>query len=145
MIESEPVEINALHISVDGVRPSKARPLASAKARKALSAFSPSLPSTSPGEKPARSSRTCILTIAGSILSLEGALPFHSAVLIDAASSPAMAGLTRHTSRAAPASQRFTAISETPLIKIWTGSEFPANRATPNPDYLGEVNAGSDG
>src|SRR5262245_3510236 len=138
MIGSEPVEINALQISIDGVRPSKARPLASAKARKALSAFSPSLPSTSPGEKPARSSRTCIFTTAGSILSLEDALPFHSAVLMDAASSPAMAGLTRQTSRTAPASQRFTAISETPSDKDLDGSEFPANPAAPNPDCLGE-------
>src|SRR5262249_20785928 len=136
MIGSEPVEINALQISVDGVRPSKARPFASAKARKALSAFSPSLPSISPGEKPARSRRTCTFTTAGSILSFGGGLPFHSALLIVAASNPAIAGPTRQTRMTSPASQRFKAISEHRQIKHLDGPKFPANFTAPNPDYL---------
>src|ERR1700754_4674766 len=125
MIGSKPVAIKAFQISDVGFCPSKVNPFASAKARKALSAFSPSLPSISPGEKPARSSRTCVFTTAGSILSLGGALPFHSALLIAAASSPATAGLTRQSSRTATASQRFKAISEQRQIKHLDGSEFP--------------------
>src|SRR5262245_22190665 len=124
MIGSDQVAISALQISGRGVRPSKARPLASAKARSALMAFSPSLPSISPGENPARSRSTCIFTIAGSILSLGGALPFHSALLTDAASSPARAGPTRQTSRTTPASQRFKAISEILSDKDLDGSGF---------------------
>src|SRR5215813_3030211 len=124
MTGSELVAISAFQISAVGVRPSKARLLASAKARKALTAFSPSLPSISPGEKPARSNRTCSRTIAGSSLSLGGALPFQSAVLTEAASSPACAGPTRQTSRTTAASQRFKANSEVLADKHQDGSEF---------------------
>src|SRR5438132_13335604 len=124
MTGSEPVAISAFQISDVGVRPSKPKPLASANARKALMAFSPSLPSISPGEKPARSRRTCVFTIAGWTLSLGGGLPGQSALLIAAASSPAKAGLMRQASRANPASQRFKAISETPSDKDLDGTEF---------------------
>src|SRR4029453_10843507 len=124
MIASELVATNAFQIAGVGVRPSKAKPFASAKPGRALTAFSPSLPSISPGEKPARSSRTCSRTIAGSSLSLGGALPFQSAVLTDATSSPACAGPTRQTSIITPASQRFKAISEVPSDKDRDGSEF---------------------
>src|SRR5436309_2346924 len=126
MMGSELVAINEFQISAVGVRPSKARPFASAKARKALSAFSPSLPSISPGEKPARSRRASIFTTAGSILSFD-VLPFHSALLIDAASGPARAGPTRQTSATNPASQRFKSISESLSDKDLDGVEFLAS------------------
>src|SRR4051794_37193581 len=64
---------------------SDATPLASANAFSALSAFSPDLPSISPGENRARSSRTCAFARAGSILSLLTGLERNSALLIAAA------------------------------------------------------------
>src|SRR5712664_1587431 len=61
------------------------RPWASAKALRAFCAFSPSLPSISPGENWARSSRTCSLMTTASILSV-GSFARYSALLTAVAS-----------------------------------------------------------
>ena len=65
-------------------------------------------------------------TGAGTNLSFD-VLPFHSALLIDAASGPARAGPTRQTSATNPASQRFKSISESPSDKDLDGVEFLAS------------------
>src|SRR3954471_18992191 len=58
------------------------RPLASAKAPSALVTLSPILPSISPGEKCARSSRTWSLTASGVMRSVAGCLPVKLAALM---------------------------------------------------------------
>src|SRR6266436_2640251 len=68
---------------------SEAKPLASAKAFRAFCAFSPSLPSISPGENRARSRRTWSLTTTASTLSSAGSFARYSAPLMAAASRPA--------------------------------------------------------
>src|SRR6266704_6335476 len=68
---------------------SEAKPLASAKAFRAFCAFSPSLPSISPGESRTRSRRTWSLTTTASTLSSAGSFARYSAPLMVAASRPA--------------------------------------------------------
>src|SRR5882672_5152300 len=82
------------------------RPWASAKALRAFCAFSPSLPSISPGENWARSSRTCSLMTTASILSV-GSFARYSALLTAVASmlAPA-AGNASQTDKIAATNKR---------------------------------------
>src|SRR4051794_1008661 len=102
---SELVPASAVHTSaVSGWFGFK--PFASAKALSAFCAFSPSLPSISPGENRARSSRTWILITRGSIFpSLGGFEVSNAALLIDAASI-AVAGNTSQTHKTGAVNRR---------------------------------------
>src|ERR1700730_4594441 len=95
-------------IQISGVSGlSEATPLASAKALSAFWAFSPSLPSISPGENEARSKRTCAFTVTASILSAAGGFEPNSALLIAAVSTPApAAGSTSQPERTAEMNRR---------------------------------------
>src|SRR5437870_9561691 len=123
MMASGLVAIKALQTSeVSGLL--MARPLASANAFKAFWAFSPSLPSISPGEKLARSRSTCAFTTAGLILSSAGVLPVNSALLTAAASGAAKAGGPRHASRVIPTHRRIIGNLQNTDDKEFDGPEF---------------------
>src|SRR6266480_1323915 len=101
---------------------SGAKPLASAKALRAFCAFSPSLPSISPGENRARSSRTPAFTMTGSILSAAAGFERNSALLMVAASSlAAVAGNTSQPETTAVTSRRIT---RPPSTKVLRATKF---------------------
>src|SRR6266702_5994190 len=106
MTGSPLVPASAFHIS--GVSTlSEAKPLASAKAFRAFCAFSPSLPSISPGESRTRSRRTWSLTTTASTLSSAGSFARYSAPLMVAASRPApRAGNTSQIDKIVAANRR---------------------------------------
>src|SRR3954452_17008529 len=115
------------------IRLSEASPLASANARSAFCAFSPSLPSISPGEKRARASCTSALTMTGSIFSLAfGFLVFgvarYSGLLIRAASMAAAAGKTNQPKKTVANKQR---IISQPPAKAHTDNELGAGKFLP--------------
>src|SRR6266478_1555420 len=95
-------------VQISGVSAlSEGKPLASAKALRAFCAFSPSLPSISPGENWARSSRTWAFTTAGSALSSAAGFERSSALLMAAASMPAaVAGSTSHPKKMVATNKR---------------------------------------